>query len=48
MLSVLLLAPVLVSSCLSNDDSDNGTSYADMAITSFTLGTMNRRATTRL
>ena len=42
MLSVLLLAPAVVSSCLSTDDSDNGTSYADMAITSFTLGTMNR------
>ena len=42
MLCLLALVPVLMTSCLKNDDDDSTTSYPDMAITSFTLGSMNR------
>ena len=42
MLCLLALVPVMMTSCLKNDDDDSTTSYPDMAITSFTLGSMNR------
>lgn len=41
MLSLLMVAATALSSCLGNDDETVAT-YSDMAITSFTLGTMNR------
>lgn len=41
-LCLLASLPALMTSCLKNDDDTTATSYADMAISSFTLGTMNR------
>ena len=37
----LLMMPVILTSCL-GDSTDDTTLYSDMAITSFTLGTLNR------
>lgn len=44
MLAVFLSASVVLSSCLKNDETET-TLYDDMAITSFTLGTLNRYTT---
>jgi len=44
-LTVVMLASVVLSSCLSSEDEDT-TLYDDMAITSFTMGTLNRYTTT--
>ena len=41
-LCLLALLPALMTSCLKNESDTTATSYADMAISSFTLGTMNR------
>ena len=38
----MLMAPVLLSSCLKDDGDSSLALYPDMAITSFTLGTLNR------
>ena len=39
---LLAVAAVLFTSCLKNEDDNSSVSYADMAITSFTLGSLNR------
>ena len=39
--TLLITASLLLSSCLGDDD-NSSTSYSDMAITGFTLGTLNR------
>ncbi len=39
---VLLLAVCMLTSCLKGNDGDEVSMYADAAVTSFTLGTMNR------
>ena len=44
MLAVFLSASVVLSSCLNSDETE-ATLYDDMAITSFTLGTLNRYTT---
>ncbi len=42
----LLLASVALTSCLGDDDDNQTTTYSDVAITQFTLGTINRYTTT--
>lgn len=46
-IAILGLAAALAASCLSNDDNNDITYYSDTAITSFSLGTMNRYLTTK-
>ena len=41
-LGVLLVAPMLLASCLGDGDTEEITPHSDVAITSFTLGTLNR------
>ena len=41
-LGVLLMAPIMLTSCLGDGDTEETTLYSDVAITSFTLGTLNR------
>lgn len=45
--AILFSALVLTASCLNDDNDDNITYYGDTAITSFSLGTMNRYLTTK-
>ena len=45
--AILFSALMLTVSCLSDDNDDNITYYGDTAITSFSLGTMNRYLTTK-
>jgi len=40
------MASTALTSCLNDDDEDQVTTYSDVAITQFTLGTLNRYATT--
>ena len=42
----LLLASQALTSCLGDDDNNQLTTYSDVAITQFTLGTLNRYTTT--
>lgn len=42
LLSLMLSAAVVLSSCLGKDEDEIITTYSDMMITSFTLGTLNR------
>lgn len=43
----LVLASVALSSCLGDDDDKQTTTYSDVAITQFTLGSLNRYTTTK-
>ena len=45
-LGVLLAISVVMTSCLGDNDNDQVTTYSDMAITAFTLGTIPRYTTT--